>query len=111
MLTLQNQQLKTLWTKYVCLYSFFPPPPTHVRVGYKKTVELVDLFAGFEELMSASHADYFDLLCDLIEKYENDQKEPITLKSGVSLWLQGEWGITAQRVLLPSAFFAFLNSR
>ena len=82
MKTKQTHSFKSLPAKYDRLCSFFLPRPIHDKVGYKNTVEVADLFAGFEELMSAGQTDYFDLLCDLIEKYENDQKEPTKLKAG-----------------------------
>ena len=56
--------------KYAALCQVFPPRPIHDDVGYRNTVEVADAFAGYEERMSADQTDYFDLLCELIEKYD-----------------------------------------
>jgi HTH-type transcriptional regulator/antitoxin HigA len=55
---------------YAELCRVFPPRPIRDDVAYQNTLEIADAFAGFEETMSTDQADYFDLLCELIEKYE-----------------------------------------
>ncbi len=55
---------------YAALCRVSPPRPIHDAVGYRNTVEIADVFAGFEDRMTADQNDYFDLLCQLIEKYE-----------------------------------------
>lgn len=59
---------------YAALCQAFPPRPIHDEVAYRNTVETADAFAGFEERMTADQHDYFDLLCELIEKYEAQDK-------------------------------------
>ena len=46
------------------------PRPIHDRVNYDNTVEMAEAFAGFEKRMNRDQTDYFDLLCALIEDYE-----------------------------------------
>ena len=57
---------------YPALCQLFPPRPIHDEVAYRNTVEIADAFAGFEDRMNAAQNDYFDLLCDLIAKYEEE---------------------------------------
>lgn len=57
---------------YTALCRVFLPRPIHDEVGYRNTVEIADIFAGFEDQMTADQNDYFDLLCDLIEKREKE---------------------------------------
>jgi len=57
------------------------PRPIHDQIGYDNTVEMADQFAGFEGLMTNGQNDYFDLLCDLIEKYEMEQITPPKLNA------------------------------
>lgn len=61
---------------YSALCQVFPPRPLHDAVGYRNTVEIADAFAGFEERMSKDQNDYFDLLCQLIESYEEVWSKP-----------------------------------
>ena len=57
----------------------FPPRPIHDEVSYRNTVEVADVFAGFEDRMTADQSDYFDLLCELIAKYESRIAKPSKL--------------------------------
>jgi antitoxin component HigA of HigAB toxin-antitoxin module len=66
---------------YTGLCQVFLPRPIHDKVGYQNTVEIADLFAGFEDQMTADQNDYFDLLCDLIEKREMQTISPPKLRS------------------------------
>ena len=61
------------YESYAALCKRFLPRPIHDQVGYDNTVEVADLFAGFENKMSRGQNDYFDILSDLIEKYDQDQ--------------------------------------
>jgi len=62
---------RTLPKEYAALCRVLLPRPIHDKVGYENATEIADLFAGFEEMMTADQNDYFDLLCDLIEKWES----------------------------------------
>ena len=55
---------------YAALCGIFLPRPIHDKVDFENAVEIADVFAGFEDAMSADQTDYFDLLCTLIEAYE-----------------------------------------
>ncbi len=61
---------------YPDLCRMFLPRPIHDQLGYENTVEFADAFAGFEQDMTAGQNDYFDILCDLIEKYEMETAPP-----------------------------------
>jgi antitoxin component HigA of HigAB toxin-antitoxin module len=61
---------------YLGLCRMFLPRPIHDRVGYENTVEVADAFAGFEERMTDDQNDYFELLCDLIEKRDKETAKP-----------------------------------
>lgn len=62
--------------EYAALCRIFLPRPIHDKVAYENTAEIADLFAGFEDSMTVEQNDYFDLLCDLIEKWENKSLRP-----------------------------------
>lgn len=66
---------------YAELCGIFLPRLIHDQVGYRNTVEIADVFAGHEDRMSDAQNDYFDLLCDLIEKYERETVPAPKLKS------------------------------
>jgi len=68
-------------TDYAGLCRVFLPRPIHDEVGYRNTVEIADVFAGFEDQMTADQNDYFDLLCDLIEKREEKTVRVPNLRS------------------------------
>lgn len=57
---------------YAALCGIFLPRPIRDKVAYDNTVEIADMFAGFEDRMTSDQNDYFDLLCDLIEKREKE---------------------------------------
>ena len=64
---------------YAALCREAPPRPIHDDVAYRNTVEIADAFAGFEDRMTADQNDYFDLLCELIQKYEAQAAKPVRL--------------------------------
>jgi antitoxin component HigA of HigAB toxin-antitoxin module len=66
---------------YAGLCRVFLPRPIRDRAGYDNTVEIADAFAGFEGRMTADQSDYFDLLCDLIEKREQETSPPPKLRA------------------------------
>lgn len=72
MKTRVNVPLEALPKRYSDLCQVMLPRPIHDEVGYANTVELANAFAGFEEQLTDDQNDYFDLLCDLIEKYERE---------------------------------------
>lgn len=79
---------------YAGLCRVFLPRPIHDKVGYQNTVEIADVFAGFEDRMTADQNDYFDLLCDLIEKREKETVRPPKLRSlGLLKHLLAERGL------------------
>ncbi len=50
-------------------------------MNYGNTVEIADVLAGFEQEMSEDQNDYFDLLCDLIEKRDRETARPPKLRA------------------------------
>jgi HTH-type transcriptional regulator/antitoxin HigA len=57
---------------YASLIARFMPRPIHDGVGYENTCEVADAFAGYEGQMTADQEDYYDLLCTLIERYDEE---------------------------------------
>jgi len=55
---------------YAGLCHLLMPRTIHDRVKYENTVETAEAFAGFEKRMNQDQTDYFELLCALIEDYE-----------------------------------------
>ena len=47
---------------YAALCRLHLPRPIHDQTEYHNTVEIAEVFAGFEEKMNADQTDYFDLL-------------------------------------------------
>lgn len=66
---------------YASLCRVFLPRPIHDKVGYENTVRIADMFAGFEDRMTQDQNDYFDLICDLIEKREKETIRPPKLRA------------------------------
>jgi antitoxin component HigA of HigAB toxin-antitoxin module len=66
---------------YAGLCRVFLPRPIHDKVGYENTVDIADVFAGFEQEMTDDQNDYFDLLCDLIEKHDQEIARPSKLRA------------------------------
>lgn len=81
MKTKHSHNFSAMPTDYAELCRVFLPRPIHDEVGYQNTVEIADVFAGFEEQMTEDQNDYFDLLCDLIEKREKETVQPPKLRS------------------------------
>ena len=57
---------------YPALCRLHLPRPIRDQADYDNTVEIADAFAGFEDAMSTDQTDFFDLLCKLIEVYEEE---------------------------------------
>ena len=70
MKTKQGIPFDSLPRDYAGLCRLLMPRTIHDRVNYENTVEMAEAFAGFEERINQDQTDYFDLLCALIEDYE-----------------------------------------
>lgn len=81
MKTKHSHNFSAMPTDYAALCRVFLPRPIHDEIGYRNTVEIADVFAGFEDSMSTDQNDYFDLLCDLIEKREKETVQSSKLRS------------------------------
>jgi len=46
------------------------PRPIHDKAEYGNTLEIAEIFAGFEADMTPGQTDYFDLLATLLEAWE-----------------------------------------
>src|SRR6266478_3717723 len=57
---------------YEALCRLYLPRPIRDHADYNNTVEIADIFAGFEDAMTADQEDYFDLLCTLIEAWDKE---------------------------------------
>jgi len=79
MKTKQATPFRAMPADYASLCGVFLPRPIHDAVAYRNTVEIADSFAGFEDRMTADQNDYFDLLCELIAKYETANVKPSKL--------------------------------
>ena len=107
MKTKRSQPFQSLPKDYAKLCRMFLPRPIHDKVSYENTVEVADLFAGFEEQMTEDQNDYFDLLCDIVEKYDDENtKEPTVTGDALLRHLVGEHGLSGaelSRILGKSA--------
>jgi HTH-type transcriptional regulator/antitoxin HigA len=65
---------------YVALCRVHLPRPIHDKTEYENTLAVAEVFAGFENKMTAEQEDYFDLLCTLIEAWESAtvKGQPVT---------------------------------
>ena len=55
---------------YAALCRVFLPRPIHDAVDYANVVEVTDAMALWHDDFSRDQADYFDLLCSLVEEYD-----------------------------------------
>jgi HTH-type transcriptional regulator/antitoxin HigA len=55
---------------YASLCRVFLPRPIHDAVDYANVAEVADAMALWQDDFSRDQADYFDLLCTLIEDYD-----------------------------------------
>ena len=62
---------KNIPTTYHDLIVFYPVRPIHDEIEYDNAVKVVEWLAGLER-MNPDQEDYFDLLTDQIEKYDNE---------------------------------------
>lgn len=65
------------------LIKLHPPRPIHDEVGYKNTVEIVDLLAGHS--LNRDQEDYLLLLSALVERYETDTLPALPKSTGLDL--------------------------
>jgi len=80
---------------YAGLCKVMLPRPIHDDIAYANTVEIADVFAGLEDRMTEDQNDYFDLLCELIEKYDSLSTKPVTLRALALLkHMAAEQGLT-----------------
>src|SRR3989338_8357925 len=56
------------------LVKWHMPRPIHDEVALRNTTEILDVLAGHR--FNADQQDYFELLCDAVEKYEREH-DPI----------------------------------
>jgi len=63
---------------YAGLAALLIPRPIHDEVAYKNTVEMAEVFAGFEDEMNSDQTDYFDILCNLVADYEAVEQPNVT---------------------------------
>ena len=81
---------------YVALCRVFLPRPIHDAVDYANVVEVADAMALWQDDFTRDQADYFDLLCSLIEEYDSKNvKWPNTTGVDVLKHLLGEQGLAA----------------
>ncbi len=94
MKTKHSNHFSVMPKDYAGLCRVFLPRPIHDKVSYQNTVEIADVFAGFEDQMTEDQNDYFDLLCDLIEKREKETLRSLKLRSlGLLKHLLNEHGL------------------
>jgi HTH-type transcriptional regulator/antitoxin HigA len=81
---------------YSALCRMFLPRPIHDAVDYANVVEVTDAMALWHDDFTRNQADYFDLLCSLIEEYDSKNvKWPNTTGVDVLKHLLGEQGLAA----------------
>lgn len=66
---------------YTGLCRMLTPRPIHDKVEVENVTEITDAMAGHK--LTADQEDYFDLLCRLIEDYEEEQGLPAPKVSGL----------------------------
>jgi len=81
---------------YTGLCRVFLPRPLHDAVDYANIVEVTDAMVLWEDAFTRDQADYFDLLCSLIEEYDaKNVKWPKVTGVDVLKHLLGEQGLVA----------------
>jgi HTH-type transcriptional regulator / antitoxin HigA len=58
---------------YAGLCRILTPRPIHDKVDFENIAEITDAMAGYK--LTPDQADYFDLLCRLIEDYEKEHEQ------------------------------------
>ena len=72
---------KSLPKDYHSLCKMHLPRPIHAAAAYENTLEIIEVFAGFEEAMNEDQRDYLDLLADLAGDYEDKSLKPAPASS------------------------------
>ena len=81
---------------YSALCRVFLLRPIHDAVDYANVVEVTDAMALWHADFTRGQADYFDLLCSLIEEYDSKNvKWPNVMGVDVLKHLLGEQGLAA----------------
>ena len=81
---------------YAGLCRVFLPRPIHDAVDYANVVEVADAMNLWHNDFTHGQADYFDLLCSLIEDYDSKNvKWPKTTGVDMLKHLLGEQGLAA----------------
>lgn len=81
---------------YAALCRVFLPRPIHDAVDYANVVEMTDAMALWQDDFTRDQADYFDLLCSLIEEYDAKHvKWPRVTGVDALKHLLGEQNLTA----------------
>jgi antitoxin component HigA of HigAB toxin-antitoxin module len=57
---------------YAALVALYPPRKIHDKTDAANTAEFMDAMAGHK--LNRDQSDYFELLCDLYEEWENDRR-------------------------------------
>lgn len=79
--TRKRLKFERLPTDYAGLCKLLMPRPIHDKADLENVTEIADAMAG--HALTADQGDYFDLLCRLIEDYEQDQV-PVPKVSGLN---------------------------
>jgi len=81
---------------YPGLCRMLPPRPIHDAVDYENVAEVTDAMALWQEDFTADQADYFDLLCALMEEFDAEHvKWPKVRGVEVLKHLLAEQGLVA----------------
>jgi len=87
-----NLAFATLPRDYSGLCGILPPRPIRDKTDFVNTVEVTDVMAMHAEDFSDDQRDYFDLLCSLIQTYEDQHvkwRAPAFAISGERAWPDG----------------------
>ena len=96
MKTKTKLRFQALPKDYTALCRVFLPRPIHDAMDYANVVEVADAMALWHDDFTRDQADYFDLLCSLIEEYDSKHvKWPNTTGVDVLKHLLGEQGLAA----------------
>ena len=96
MKTKTKLRFQDLPKEYASLCRVFLPRRIHDAVDYANVVEVTDAMALWHDDFTRDQADYFDLLCSLIEEYDaKNVKWPKVTGVDVLKHLLGEQGLVA----------------
>ena len=96
MKTKTKLRFQDLPKEYAALCRVFLPRPIHDAVDYANMVEVADAMVLWHDEFTPGQADYFDLLCALIEEYDaKNVKWPKVTGVDALKHLLGEQGLSA----------------